>query len=225
MLPQGKPAAPLHTDSLLAENSLLRRAQCLPFKPSILYCCDVEPAGADCDPSTSWPLQCQTSWTGKQNTFCKVWNTFKRAYVWLLKLLALSSHAHIYTLWMHYAPIAWNGSRRWEVGECAPLDCILLLFTAQRVAPRRNRTLPENFKIRLESVWRRIDLFPWCSIAPRGWVSMVFDFPLSLFLWIAVSTFQLSLLRLPLWHRLLETWAEMVAATPVFLFFFVIFPK
>lgn len=92
--------------------------------------------------------------------------------------------------------IEWLMKMRGE--ECVQRDCILLLFTAQQAAPRRNLTLPENFKIQLESVWRRIDLVPQCSIAPRGRVSMVFDFPSTLFLWVAVSRFQLSTLRLPL---------------------------
>lgn len=89
--------------------------------------------------------------------------------------------------------------------ECVQPDCILLLFTAQPEGPRGNRTLPENFKIRLESVWRRIDLFPWRWIAPRGWVSMLFDFPSSRSLRIAVSKFQIQQLRLPLSQGRLET--------------------
>lgn len=49
-IPEGNPAT-LHTDSLLAEKPLLRRAQCLLLKPPILSCYNVDPAV-----QSSWPL-------------------------------------------------------------------------------------------------------------------------------------------------------------------------
>lgn len=95
-------------------------------------------------------------------------------------------------------------------GECVQpmIKCIVsssCLLLSEWLPGGISPCLPANFKIRLESVWRRIDLFPWRSIAPRGCICMVFDFPSSLFLWIPVSEFQLPLLCPPLRQGLLKT--------------------
>lgn len=126
---KGDPAA-LHTDSLLAENSLLLRAQFLLSLPSILYCCDVDPAVQSLWPLpdhwTSWLFSLrQAEWKNKIHSAC--YETLISICVWLLKLFAFFSHM---LLWMDGGGsvlcsncIEWLMKMRGE--ECVQRDCIL----------------------------------------------------------------------------------------------------
>lgn len=189
--PKGNSDA-LHTDFLPVEDSLLCWAKCLQSNQSIPSCCDVDPAVQSLWPlpghCSSWPFSLKASrMSWKIQSILQAMKHFRKTCmcVLLLKLFALfcitCRFMHCWWGW-HCIMLQLHGMDQGDGRRrmCAADDkmlCILLLFTAQRVAPRRNLTLPAC----------KLQNPTGINVMSHRFVSMVFDCPTWMFPWSLIS--------------------------------------
>lgn len=126
--------------------------------------------------TSSWSLLLVTlHFEGQQDgtyrAFCKLWNTFKIpvcvSYCW--SCLCWWGR-HCIMLQLHGMD---QGDERRMCAADDKMHCILVLFTAQRVAPRRNLTLPAC----------KLQNPTGISVASHRFVSMAFDCPTWMYLY------------------------------------------